>query len=41
MLSKMLSIIDNKVFYEKNIKLNVRQKTFFKTVALFEILYPI
>ncbi len=29
MLSKMQSIIDNKVFYEKNIKLNVRQKTFF------------
>ena len=29
MLRKMLSIIDNKVFYEKNIKLNVRQKTFF------------
>lgn len=29
MLSKMLSIIDNRVFYEKNIKLNVRQKTFF------------
>lgn len=29
MLSKMLSIIDNKVFYEKKYKLNVRQKTFF------------
>ena len=29
MLRNMLSIIDNKVFYEKNIKLNVRQKTFF------------